>query len=378
MNISTSLKLIVSCLLLAALLLSPQFCLAKDSSTTETKTKAAVLSDPGKLIDNFVRDKYQYSGLASYYADVAYFIVAKDQIKQLSNHSVYIVPESGWLAAVGRFEVLLISSKNLSVQIKKNSPTDIVLGHIDPSELSAKIVTKSDLSLIAPELDALRYHQLWAPLAWLSKVVENSLVFIQTNIISYWGLAILLFSILLKIILTPLHILTIRVQQHTANISEQLSLKLRAIKSQYDGEEAHNLIMAEHKKLGVSPFYILKPLIVSLIQVPILIAVFNALGEMHQLQGHSLFWINDLSYPDSVGQLPFTIPFFGNNISLLPFIMSIATLVFAHITGLGRSMKLYLMTTVFFILFYPFPAAMLVYWTIVNALQAIHQILMKA
>jgi YidC/Oxa1 family membrane protein insertase len=144
--------------------------------------------------------------------------------------------------------------------------------------------------------------------------------------------------------------------------------------------------MNAHKELGVSPFYTLKPMLGSLIQVPILIAVFNALGEMPQLDGESFLWIENLAYPDSIGHLPFAIPMFGDTISLLPFIMTAVTLystiIFRNRHAPEAEVKsqkrnLYLMAGAFFILFYPFPAAMVLYWTLANMLQTIQQQVIK-
>ena len=85
-------------------------------------------------------------------------------------------------------------------------------------------------------------------------------------------------------------------------------------------------IMEAHKNLGVSPFFSLRPMLVTLIQFPILIATFNALGEMPQFQGVSFLWIEDLAYPDSLASLPTRLAIFGSEVSLLPFVMSALTL----------------------------------------------------
>ena len=176
--------------------------------------------------------------------------------------------------------------------------------------------------------------------------------------------------------------MTVHFQRRVSKVQAQLAPRLADIKANYDGEDAHNRLMAAHKELGVSPFYTLKPMLGSLIQIPILIAVFNAFGEMPQLGGQSFLWIENLAYPDSIGHLPFAIPMFGANISLLPFIMTAVTL-FSTIIFSNRhapeaevnrqKRNLYFMAGAFFVLFYPFPAAMVLYWTLANILQTIQQ-----
>ena len=153
-------------------------------------------------------------------------------------------------------------------------------------------------------------------------------------------------------------------------------------KANYDGEEAHNHLMGAYKELGVSPFYTLKPMLGSFIQIPILIATFNALGEMPQFVGQSFLWIKDLAHPDAIMQFSFTIPMFGNSLNLLPFLMTIitiySTIIFQNKHAPELEVKrqkrnLYFMAFAFFVLFYPFPAVMVMYWTLSNILYIIQQ-----
>ena len=144
--------------------------------------------------------------------------------------------------------------------------------------------------------------------------------------------------------------------------------------------------MAVFKSHGVTPFYSLRPLLVSLIQIPILLAIFNALGEMPQLAGASFLWIDDLAYPDSITRIGTPIPWIGEEISLMPWVMTIVTLLSALLFRNRYSSpmelkkqrrKLYLMAATFLVLFYPFPAAMVMFWTVTNLLQAAQQQVIK-
>ena len=125
------------------------------------------------------------------------------------------------------------------------------------------------------------------------------------------ALTIVVFSILLKLALSPVHSAVARMQDEVSRVRSLLEPRLAEIKANYDGEEAHNRVMAAHTTLGVTPFYSLKPLLGVLVQVPIWIAVFNALGEMPQLAGQSFLWIDDLAYPDVIAVIPFDVPLFG-------------------------------------------------------------------
>ena len=179
-----------------------------------------------------------------------------------------------------------------------------------------------------------------------------------------------------------LAILTLRLQRDVSRYQSALAPQLAEIKANHDGEEAHNRIMAAYKGLGITPFFTLKPLFASLIQIPILVAIFNALGEMPQLQGAAFLWVDNLAYPDAVGSLPMSVPLLGNTLNLLPFVMTLVTVIstltfrnpHAPVAEMRRQKRnLLVMSAVFFVLFYPFPAAMVLYWTLANALQLVQQ-----
>jgi YidC/Oxa1 family membrane protein insertase len=231
-------------------------------------------------------------------------------------------------------------------------------------------------------LKQLRYAHLWRPLGWLAGVVESSLVALQQVGGLSWGLAIICFTVALKVLLVPLGVITVRMQRKVSQVQMALAPQLASIKVNYDGEEAHKRIMAAHKSLGVSPFFVLKPMLGMLLQIPIWIAVFNALGEMPQLQGSGFLWIESLAYPDAIARLPFVIPLLGDSVSLLPWLMSgitlLSALLFQDRLAPADELKkqkrnLYLIALAFFLVFYPFPAAMVLYWTLSNALQIVQQ-----
>tara|TARA_B100001971_G_scaffold101327_1_gene93395 strand:- start:86 stop:472 length:387 start_codon:yes stop_codon:yes gene_type:complete len=123
-----------------------------------------------------------------------------------------------------------------------------------------------------------------------------------------------------------------------------------------------------------------------LIQIPVFIAVFDMLGESILLKQQSLLWIKDLSMPDHWMNLPFLIPFFGESFNLLPLLMMLVTALGAfffqdqHLQGTllkQQKRKLYLMAFAFFILFYTFPAGMVLYWTTSNSLQLMKVIFLR-
>lgn len=370
--------------LCAPILVSANSNPAQDSS--ESELIQALINTPAALIYERVQETKVFYGLASYYNNVSYFIVDKDDLRVIGEGEEVELNQTQWLAVVGRYSVLLVRANGLSINLDDskliiNSPNIL----IQPDTI-VRLVTKPELPSIALELDQIRYSHLWDPFSWLAKLVESSLVAIQTYTVSNWVLSIVVFSVLLKLLLLPVSVMTVRIQRKVSQVQAKLAPQMADIKANYDGEEAHNRMMAAHKEQGVTLFYTLKPMLGSFIQIPILIAVFNALGEMPQLNGQSFMWINNLAYPDVVAHLSISMFMFGDTISLLPLIMSVVT-IFATMTFTNsyapeaevkrQRRNLYLMTLAFFILFYPFPAAMVFYWTLNNILHGIQQQIIK-
>ena len=347
----------------------------------ENNLVTAITKSSG-LLTTHIEEKHTFHGLASYYNDSNYYIVSSDDLYKVRLDDVIKLQKNQWLAIVGRYNVLLIYVVGITGHLNESGLIIDNPETLNQLDTIVRVVAKPYLSSVATELDQIRYAHLWWPLAQLAKIVEYSLISIQYNIVSSWGLTIVIFSILLKFILLPVSLMTIRFQRRMAQVQAQLAPKLLEIKKKYDGEEAHNRIMAAHNELGVSPFYTLKPILGLFVQIPLMISVFNALGEMPQLDGQTFLWIENLAYPDSVGNLSFSIPIFGNVISLLPFIMTAVTLystiIFQNRYATKVELKyqkrnLYLMGAAFFVLFYPFPASMVLYWASSNILHVFLQ-----
>jgi len=114
------------------------------------------------------------------------------------------------------------------------------------------------------------------------------------------------------------------------------------------------------------------------IQIPVLVALFNILGNVSALNGASFLWINDLTVADRLLPLSFSLPYFGSYVNLLPIALGIVTFVSMAYTNNGwdRSglTKGLAMGGLFFVLFYSFPAALVLYWLAANLLQFVQQL----
>jgi YidC/Oxa1 family membrane protein insertase len=200
------------------------------------------------------------------------------------------------------------------------------------------------------------------------------------SVVGNAGLSIILLSLAVKILMWPLTYVAERWQDEVNRKASLLKPHLDAIKKEHKGEEAHNRTLAVYKEHGVHPMYTIRSLAGFLIQIPVFIAAFDMLGENFGLNQATFLWIDDLAKPDRWLGLPFSLPFFGGYLNLLPFLMTGFTLWSSMVQTEAsltpelmhqQRLRLYLMAAAFFVLFYTFPAGMVLYWTTNNVLHLI-------
>ena len=338
-----------------------------------------------------VAEKYPFAGLAEFYNSTAQLHLRADGRVDYGEPDPQgqLLDTNEWWGWKGRYGIALVSAPGASLSAASGT-LRLSWPVAEPGSLAIAIgesrVVDGGEDFSTADFDAIRYSHLWRWLGGLSRLVEWILVVLAAVPGIDWGLAIVVLALLVKVSLLPISILTLRLQRKVSRYQSALAPQLAEIKANYDGEDAHNRIMAAYKGLGITPFFTLKPLFASLIQIPILVAIFNALGETPQLQGAAFLWIDNLAYPDAVGSLPMSVPLLGNTLNLLPFVMTLVTVIstlyfrnpHAPVAETRRQKRnLFIMSAVFFVLFYPFPAAMVLYWTVANALQLLQQRLVR-
>lgn len=134
-----------------------------------------------------------------------------------------------------------------------------------------------------------------------------------------FGLIILILTILVKLVILPL---TYKSYMSTAKM-RAIRPEMEAINQKYpnpdDAMKKQQAMMELYQKAGVSPMGGCLPL---LIQMPILWAMFRFFPASIELRGEGFLWANDLSSYDSVLELPFNIPFYGDHVSLFALLMA--------------------------------------------------------
>jgi YidC/Oxa1 family membrane protein insertase len=164
-----------------------------------------------------------------------------------------------------------------------------------------------------------------------------------------------------------------------------LGPKMEEIKTKYpNNPQKQNELMADlYKKEKINPMGGCLPM---LIQFPILIAFFGLLNKHFELRGAMFIpgWIPDLSQPDTVFTFGFNIPFLGNQLHLLPIIYTVSMIYSMKITqnsstggssaGMMKFMT-YGMPIIFFFMLYNSPSGLMLYWTVMNAISIVQQII---
>jgi len=299
-----------------------------------------------------------------------------------STHEL-IAAASNWTGIRSRYWTLLVQPVGEAISVKVEHKTEdrpeLQLA-ADSTESSHQVklyagpIQWQSLKQVSPELSEMLFAALWD---FLRALTFGMLILLDGlyGLVGHYGLAIILLSLSVKILMSPLTMLADRWQADVNRIQTLLKPDLDEIKKKFKGEEAHERTLAVYKKHDVSMLYTFKSAAGFLIQIPVFIAAFDMLAENIALNAMSFLWIADLAKPDGFAHLPFVLPFFGGWLNLLPFLMTGLSTLAAWLQSEDtlspelqrkQSLRLYLMAAAFFILFYTFPAGMVLYWTSSN------------
>jgi YidC/Oxa1 family membrane protein insertase len=118
-------------------------------------------------------------------------------------------------------------------------------------------------------------------------------------------------------------------------------------------------------------------------QLPIFLALYQALMRSPFLRGAEFLWIKDLSEPDKLISFKQNIPFMGNELNILPILMAIGMLVQQKITKMPstdqksaeqQKIMTLLMPLLFGVIFYRMPSGLVLYWFVNSMLTLIYQL----
>ncbi len=207
----------------------------------------------------------------------------------------------------------------------------------------------------------------WPPMIWVNKWIIIPLFDLLNNFIGNYGLIIIIMVLIIKLVLSPL------------SYKSYLSMaKMKVLKPQLDEiKERHPEDMAKaqqeqmklYQQVGVNPVSGCIPM---LLQMPILFAMFYFFPQSIELRGESFLWAEDLSTYDSIINLPFYIPGYGDHVSLFVLLMTISTILYtwsnqqvSSVTGPMRYIS-YFMPVIFMFVLNSYPAALSFYYFVSN------------
>lgn len=202
------------------------------------------------------------------------------------------------------------------------------------------------------------------------------------SILGSWGLSIIALSIVMRFITFPVSRYGMKQQKVVKKKQAQLKPLIDEINEKYkdNGERCYKETMKLYKEHNFSPFASFKGCLWLLIQVPIFLALFQILSHSYKIKGASFLWINDLSLPEQIFPLGFSLPLIGGYFNLLPIVMGIVQLVQSHMMykdGSNSESKgskaIYILPITMMILFYSFASGLLLYWTTTNICQIAEQ-----
>jgi YidC/Oxa1 family membrane protein insertase len=214
----------------------------------------------------------------------------------------------------------------------------------------------------------------WKWLSPLSKGIFLFLVYCY-KVIPNYGWVIIVLSGLLKLLFQPLTSKSMRSMRDM----QRLQPEIQALREKYKKEpqKLNTAMMELYRKRGINPVGGCLPL---LLQMPVFFALFNVLSKTIELRRAGfIWWIKDLSAPDAIARLPFSLPFIGSAVSVLPILMGIAMFFQQKMTPTDpkQAMMTYLLPIVFTLMFFRFPSGLVLYWLVNNVLTIIHQYLMN-
>ena len=128
----------------------------------------------------------------------------------------------------------------------------------------------------------------------------NLLFLASLWITSSYGWAIILLSIIIKVLLFPVSIYAEKLKKKELSLQQVLQPKINDLKYKYKGEDLHNKISDLYKKYSYHPIYSLKTSLGLFIQMPFFVGAFLFFREYDELREISFSFIKNLAEPDSI------------------------------------------------------------------------------
>lgn len=315
----------------------------------------------------------------------------------------------------GNIDWVATKTKFFTQLIKPLSPTDAALltgevtGAADNQNTEHRYTSslRTDLSDQGPTsfqlyVGPMKYRQIskvdenayemvdigWSWLRWFSEPFVKWLVIpffeFMAGFTANFGVIIIVFASLVKLVLSPL---TYKSYKSMAAMGE-LQPQMKEIQEKYkdDPQKQQKATMDLYRKNKVNPLGGCLP---NLLQFPILITLWRYFQNSILIRQEEFLWAADLSAPDYIISLPFSVPFLGEQVAGFVLLMTAAMMVQSKLTGgmsggggtspMAGQMKVmqYIFPFMLLFIFNNFAAGLSLYYLVFNVLSIIQQFFIK-
>jgi len=211
------------------------------------------------------------------------------------------------------------------------------------------------------------FFKLTVPILWVMRGLHS--------VIPNYGVVLIIFSVIVKVVVWPLT----HKSHESMKRMQVLQPLIKELRDKYknDMQRLQKETMKLYKEHKVNPMGGCLPV---LIQMPLFIALFSVFRSTIELRGAPfMFWIKDLSAPDYIFHLPWSLPLYGAGVAILPIVMGVSTYFQSKLTMTdpNQKMMLYFMPVFLVLIFNKLPSGLTLYYTLFNVLTLLQQHLVK-
>tara|TARA_B100001287_G_scaffold19684_1_gene14565 strand:- start:3045 stop:4946 length:1902 start_codon:yes stop_codon:yes gene_type:complete len=290
----------------------------------------------GLSTEKLAKDERMYSTIM-----YRYFGSGRDYLSETSDNDEKLEGNTNWIAFKHKFfSSIIISESGFSsgkIEQKQLDNDSLTISYATKLTIPSMGVVPlkfffgpNDFDLLASyenEMDGI-INLGWGVFGWVNKFMIGPIFHFLKSFGIGFGFVILLLTLAVKIIISPL---TFKNYMSSAKM-KVLKPEISKINAKYEGKSDKNTAMkkqqetmALYRQTGVNPMAGCIPVI---IQMPILFAVFRYFPASLDLRHQGFLWAEDLSSFDSILDLGFSIPFYGDHISLFTLLMAASTLFY--------------------------------------------------
>lgn len=190
-----------------------------------------------------------------------------------------------------------------------------------------------------------------------------------------WGFSIIILAVLVYLLLFPFTMSSTKAMKRMQDV--QPKIEEIKIKNKDNPQKMNKEILELYKEYRINPLGGCLPLF---LQFPVFISLYQVFLRFIDLKGVSFLWIKDLALPDRAFHLPFSLPFLGEYINILPLFILVVSVIQQRVatsssasTDQQKIMGLFFGVFIAFI-FYNFPASIVIYWFVQNTLTLLYHI----